>query len=402
MKRSLEVIDLSEDSGTLEFKSFHSLIHPKSREDFFSHYWETQPLFVKRNSPGYYDRLLKLEDMDRYIGTRAFHRSDIRMVKQGKELEFDDYAKDGVADRVKIMRLFNSGAMMLFSHLNRFHLPLAEAISACEAEIHVPMRSNVYLSPPSSRGFDLHWDTHDVIVLQISGTKRWHIYDNPVELPHEHHLQQKSRILEQAVKMTEVVMTPGSMLFLPRGYVHGAETEDGHSLHITIGLRSLTIADVILGEFRRKSLLDIDMRKVVLFDDAQDETRLAAARDAIRRVIETMDIDGALDDVHKSFIKSRQPPAQGSLMETIAAVDLNHSTPLRLRHGVLFEVFRDDDGISLAVDGAVLNLPAGVEEAIRMMATADVFVPEELPGLEYESRLILSRTVLDARLIERA
>ncbi len=401
MQSYVEILEFPDTANAFEFSGFESLVAPKGRDEFFDHYWERQPLFVKRDRPGYFDDLLRLEDMDDYLGTRAFHRSDLRLVKQGKDLSFDDYSKDGVADRAKLMQMFNGGAMMLFSHLNRFHSPLAEMLSACEAEIHVPMRSNVYLSPPGSRGFDLHWDTHDVIVLQISGTKRWHLYDSPVELPHEQHQQDKKRILERASKLTEVVMTPGSMLFLPRGFVHGAEAENDHSLHITIGLRSMTIADVIVGEFRRKSLLDLDMRKVVLFDECDEPARMEEARAALRRVVESMDIGAALDDLYKSFIQSRQPPARGALLDALSVAEVDHATPLRLRSGVLYQVFRESDGISLAVDGTALNLPVGIEDAIERIATGDVFVPEELPGLEYESRLILSRKMLGARFVER-
>ena len=114
-----------------------------------------------------------------------------------------------------------------------------------------------------------------------------------------------------------------------------------------------------------------------------------------------MDMGAALDDLYKSFIRSRQPPARGALLDALSVSELDHATPLRLRSGVLYQVFRESDGISLAVDGTALNLPAGIEDAIERIVTGDVFVPEELPGLEYESRLILSRKMLSARFVEK-
>lgn len=400
MCESIETIEAQGQDGSFRFESFASLIQPKSAGEFFDDYWETTPFLVKRNIPGFFDSLLRLADVDDYLGTRAFHKPDIRIVKEGKDTRFEDYAKDGIADRTKVLREFRGGAMLLLSHLNRHHLTLAELVSRCEAETHVPMRSNVYLSPPGSRGFKLHWDTHDVLVLQISGSKRWHIHDNPLELPHEEHKRDFKKWVGKANKLAEVELRPGSVLFLPRGFVHGAESGSEHSLHVTFGLRSLTMADIVLGEFRRRSLLDIDMRKVALLDDFADQENLERARAVLRRVVEDMDIEQAIHDVHESFIRSRQPPARGALLDITCAAPLDHDRPLRRRPDALFKVFRDADTVRLAVDGTVVRLPVGVEPAIDHAIEQRQFTPRALPGLEHESKLILARTLLDCRFVE--
>lgn len=402
MCESIEIIEAQSDGGRFEFQSFESLIAPKSRDDFFENYWETRPYLVSRNIPGFFDSVLRLADVDEYLGTRAFHRPDIRLVRRGKDRNFDDYSKDGIADRAKVLREFRDGTMLLFSHLNRHHLPLAELLSRCEAQIHVPMRSNVYLSPPNSQGFKLHWDTHDVLVTQISGSKKWHIYDSPFELPHEDHKRDLQAWIGKAKKLAEVVLHPGSVLFLPRGFIHGAESEHDHSLHITFGLRSLTVADIVLGEFRRRSLLDLEMRKVALLDDFADEDKLERARATFRRVVGEMDLEDAANDVYKSFIRSRQPPARGALLDVTHGRELDHDKPLRLRGDALFQTFSSGDTISLAVDGVVVKLPAGVQQAIDYVVEQRDFTPRALPGLEHESRLILARTLLDCRLVEHA
>jgi ribosomal protein L16 Arg81 hydroxylase len=399
-----EPIEIMEADGARRpvFESFDSLIHPKSRDEFFGQHWETKPFVLKRNIPGFFDEVLALADVDLYLGTRAFHEPDIRIVKNGKDSKFDDYAKGGIADRAKVMQQFRDGAMLVLSHMNRHHLPLAELLSRCEAQTHVPMRSNVYLSPPNSRGFKLHWDTHDVLILQISGSKRWHLYDSPFDLPHEDQKRRLKKRIDEANKLTEVVLEPGSVLFLPRGFVHGAESENEHSLHITIGLRSLTIGDVILRAFRRDSLLDPEMRKIALLDDFSDEARQQHARTVLRRVIENMDIEAAANDVYRSFIRSRQPPVRGALMDTIKDAGIGHEERMRVRADALFQTFRNEDGLSLAVDGVVVKFPSGVEEAIDYVRTRKEFTPGSLPGLEHESKLILARALLECRLVELA
>ena len=79
---------------------------------------------------------------------------------------------------------------------------------------------------------------------------------------------------------------------------------------------------------------------------------------------------------------------------------LDHDSALRLRSGALFEVFEQADAVTLAVDGRVLTLPAGVAPAIRFIEQAARFCAGQLPGLEYESRLLLTQTLHAQGLVE--
>ena len=382
------------------FDQFDSLIAPLGADYFFEHHWERQPFFIKRNIPGYFDALLSLKDMDTYLGTRTFHEADIRIVKQGKDKPFKEYSKDGVADRHQMLNAYKDGSMLLFSHLNRHHLPLAQAIARCEAQLHLPFRSNVYLSPPNSQGFKLHWDTHDVLVLQISGSKTWHIYNNPLELPHEEQKKELQDCIEKAEKIAEVTLEAGDVLFLPRGYIHGANASTDSSLHITVGMRNLTLGDVALMAFRRASLEHLGMRKVALHQQYQSEEKQAQARALIHELIDSMDLEGALDAVHSSFIGSRQPPAAGCLLGLTQQPALTHATRMRVRPAALYKMFDKTDRIDLALDGRVLPFPKGVEAAILFMDANPGFSPEQLPGLEYDSRLILARKLQAEGLLE--
>jgi ribosomal protein L16 Arg81 hydroxylase len=37
--------------------------------------------------------------------------------------------------------------------------------------VNVPAQTNIYLSPPNAQGFGTHFDSHDVFVLQVAGSK---------------------------------------------------------------------------------------------------------------------------------------------------------------------------------------------------------------------------------------
>ena len=43
-------------------------------------------------------------------------------------------------------------------------------------ELGHPAQVNAYITPESSRGFDPHYDVHDVFVLQVDGEKHWRVH----------------------------------------------------------------------------------------------------------------------------------------------------------------------------------------------------------------------------------
>src|SRR5438093_4805309 len=47
--------------------SLTRMLHPVKRAHFVQHYWEKQPLRIRRNDPDYYSDLLTLADVDRIL-----------------------------------------------------------------------------------------------------------------------------------------------------------------------------------------------------------------------------------------------------------------------------------------------------------------------------------------------
>lgn len=96
--------------------------------------------------------------------------------------------------------------------------------------------ANVYLTPPNSQGFALHYDDIEAFVLQIEGQEEWLLYpprsDGEV-LPRE--LSANLQENEIGAPRLQCTLKPGDMLYFPRGWIHQARTVDGqHSLHITL------------------------------------------------------------------------------------------------------------------------------------------------------------------------
>ncbi|KAL7485245.1 hypothetical protein ACHAW6_014443 [Cyclotella cf. meneghiniana] len=124
-------------------------------------------------------------------------------------------------------------------------------LSLLESEFGCMVGSNSYLTPLHSQGFAPHYDDVDVFILQLEGFKRWRVYP-PVNkretLPRASSRDYTEKEVEEmGEERIDVVLGPGDVLYLPRGWIHQAETvarpgylpkvtsvKDDHSLHLTV------------------------------------------------------------------------------------------------------------------------------------------------------------------------
>src|SRR5262249_43855236 len=154
----------------------------------------------------------------------------------------------------------------------------------------------------------IHYDTHDVFVLQLKGRKHWTIYDAPVTLPLKH---QKSDWIARPDSVTEDrVLAPGDLLYLPRGFLHQAVSLDESSLHLTVGVNSITWGEVILAAVQERLDSDPRFRASLPPGFAHDTESAPALVDQLgglmRDVLESVDLRAAIADAtEKAYLVQR-------------------------------------------------------------------------------------------------
>ncbi len=107
------------------------------------------------------------------------------------------------------------------------------------------VRVNAYLTTGAAAGFGLHWDDHDVIVVQVAGTKTWEVRGTSRPAPMYRDAQPNTTPPDQIVWSGE--LTAGQVMHIPRGHWHQATRGDqdprGFSLHLTFGFTRRTGVD---------------------------------------------------------------------------------------------------------------------------------------------------------------
>jgi lysine-specific demethylase/histidyl-hydroxylase NO66 len=120
---------------------------------------------------------------------------------------------------------------------------LARAANNLALELDHPVQINAYLSPAAARGLELHFDFHDVFVLQLDGRKRWRVWD---PLPRTRNPIRGGATIDSPTfdelgePLLDLTLERGDCLYLPRGFPHAAETVEAASSHLTVGVLAIT------------------------------------------------------------------------------------------------------------------------------------------------------------------
>ncbi len=87
---------------------------------------------------------------------------------------------DDVIQPNRVLELHTAGATMVLQGLQFTDPRLARTANNLALDLGHAVQVNAYLSPAAARGLELHFDQHDVFVLQLAGRKRWRVWE-PLE-----------------------------------------------------------------------------------------------------------------------------------------------------------------------------------------------------------------------------
>lgn len=156
--------------------------------------------------------------------------------------------KDGDRAEFCANRTFGSylleGYTLVVNEANQVSAELADALACFQERFLFPCGVNIYATPANSRGFLAHYDPHDVMIFQMTGSKKWKIFTPNLNLPLKWEVF--STNTTGSIPWAEIVLNPGDCLYLPRGWIHEAISLDATSVHATFAIHGVTYADLIL------------------------------------------------------------------------------------------------------------------------------------------------------------
>ncbi|WP_052425200.1 JmjC domain-containing protein [Streptomyces fulvoviolaceus] len=117
------------------------------------------------------------------------------------------------------------GATMVLNAVDELHPDTEHTAADLERLFRTVVRTNLYASWIATEGFGLHFDDHDVLVVQLSGRKRWRFHPPTRAAAMLHDVVTPPRPTGEPY--ADTVLGEGDVLFLPRGWWHGASAGEG-------------------------------------------------------------------------------------------------------------------------------------------------------------------------------
>lgn len=315
-------------------------------------------------------------------------------MREGGQLDLGSYTADvawrppftATADVPRILAEWDAGATIVLQALHVHWRPVAVFCRQLEEALGVPVQANAYYTPRGSQGFAVHHDTHDVLVLQVAGEKRWHLADPLLELPLKHQ-RFSSDLGEPAAGGDELVLRAGDTLYLPRGWLHSAETSATDSLHLTIGTTAHTWTDAF-----RAALADCE-DEVAFRRSVSNDTDVDELLDLLR---ERLGVTDVVARARRGFLDGRRPIREDGLSQLRALAGLSAETLVERRETVIADLADDGDVLELSFEGRSLRIPVHARAELVACYEAEApFRVADLPGgLDEAGRLVLVRRLV--------
>jgi len=375
------------------------LLQPLSVETFLDEIWAATHHHIKRGCPGYFDGLLRgPSTVDELLELFRLEPSAVRLVKgRDKKGSENLLLPDGSLDVVGIHNDFAKGYTIVLDGVEKYVRAVGTLARSIEVELNFPIQVNTYITPPGQTGLAPHYDDHDVLILQVQGSKIWHLYLGADRPPREIQREKDKAVDADGLPApTDVRLEAGDILSVPRGRVHSAETTSEQSIHLTVGIHAPTVLMLAIGALYSQSWRDdrLNARLPVRhLDDADlDATLRSLVREAVGTVDDSGAMAGSLELLADVLVRRGRCPPVGPIAN---AAGIDGETLVRKYQPLYSSVKTEPGGVTLQF--ASLSVGAGPDHKAAMefvSRSTEPFRIGDLPELSERQQVELARSLI--------
>jgi lysine-specific demethylase/histidyl-hydroxylase NO66 len=375
------------------------LLHPVKVETFLDEVWATTHHHVERRCPGYFDGLFGAAAVEEFLEFIRPEPSAVRLVRRHENRDPATYRlADGAIDLVRVRNEFADGYTIVLNSLERYVPAIASLAHAIEVELNFETQVNAYITPPGSQGFLPHYDDHDVLILQIQGSKTWHVYEQADVSPRD--LRRRDAFVAAGLPLpSDLRLEAGDVLYVPRGRVHAAEANAEPCIHLTVGIHAPTVLTLVTQALEALSLRDDRVLARLPprhLDDAGVRASLdGLVRDVVRAIEEPSAIAEGLGTVGDALVRRGRCRPVGQLVSNAVEAKWIDGQTLVAKYRPLYSrVLAIDGGVALQFGQSLVS--AGPDHRAAMLflsKNTEPFRVRDLPGLREEQQTELARTL---------
>jgi bifunctional lysine-specific demethylase and histidyl-hydroxylase MINA len=265
---------------------FADLIAPIAQPDFLSSILGKKPIHIPGN-PDKFTFAMSWDLMNAVLNQSGIWTTQtLQLVLDKVVLRPDLYGIEGTGrdggrsqsvDFNKVRALIRQGASLVLNEIETLTPGMKRIAEILGRTPGGKVQANLYCSWQKHQAFDVHYDTHDVFAMQVSGEKAWRIYQRHFKDPINHPaFKMRDTAFHHANKgplLMEFTMRPGDLVYIPRGFYHEALAESDSTVHMSFSIVSMIGLDVLTMLFEH-GVMDEAFRQSVPQPDERDGAAL--------------------------------------------------------------------------------------------------------------------------------
>lgn len=260
---------------------------------------------------------------------------------------------------------------------------LARTCQRLTVELGIPVRANIYMTPPGAQGFSRHSDDHEVVVLQIHGSKAW-------------------RLFPEAGAEIEFELNEGDLLYIPSGLDHVANTQSRSSVHVTLGLNPIYAYQLVeeLATIARKS--PAFQTPVGSLFGAADGAGLSHSefQERLKALLLETPVSLLLDRHGLKYVGEQAVGWDERFLDVLRLPSLTLDSVVRRRSEVAVLTTVRENSIEVQFAGEKVTIPLFLEQFLAHLLDADPVIVRELRGLlSDEGRIEITRAFVRSGLV---
>ena len=347
-------------------RRLENLVAPLSEREFLDSFSQKRRLVVKTTQPERAASLLPWATINHLIDAGVMPSSQILVNLKGKTCAELMYRR-GPEGRLRpdaLQQLAAQGVSIVLVGIHDYAPPIATLADAIERRIGHKVGVNCYITFGTTSAFNPHYDTHDVLVVQIQGAKRWRGYGIPIACPIEDFSPRVNVAFGDPV--WEELIGPGDVLYVPRGEAHDAVGEVKPSVHLTFGIHppnGIDLLNWMVQRARNNVVFRMDVSRVG-GEEALRNHGLALKRQ-FHELIDQLSFDAFLDDVDQQ----RSPRVRLNLGFDNALRPDTWLSPTPKRRIALAPDTKGETAVTLG--GSVFRLSANARRTLHLLLEED-------------------------------
>src|SRR6516225_9598000 len=160
-----------------------SLVDPLGETEFLTLLRERKLTFLRGCNSRRFEKLVSWRVLNRLLDGTILPINALRVLRESVSIPTNFYLKQGRIDPAALSKLLEQGISLIFNRLDE-HVPALQVLCKnLQRKTLEKVSAAAIMTSGRGGALKCHYDSEDLVILQIAGTKRWQVFDAPLANP---------------------------------------------------------------------------------------------------------------------------------------------------------------------------------------------------------------------------